>query len=370
MLRFRPCPSVAATAARPLSRQERQPLTDDQAPRVATPTLRTRVALTPLGRAAWHAAWRAEGWVPGRRPPRLAPWPGPAVSRPPILVGGTGRSGTSITARLLGSHPAYHALPFEVRCLADAGGLCDVVERRTTTMAFERRLMGWWFQRAGDRGLHRITDTATIRALVRELDGDLAADPAGAARRFSHRLLDGPAVAAGKDGWLEDTPGTIRMAGTLAAILPEARFVHLVRDGRDVAASVLRRSWGPDEPMEALRWWARHLDGSLAEGASVPDGRVLTVRMEALFRTDREATYARLLAFLGLDDAPAMRAFFDGEAPATRAHLGRWRRDIPDADRPAFETLYHELAAPLRARWGYEVDLVDAALDGAGTAPA
>jgi Sulfotransferase family len=333
----------------------------DPAPPVAPDRLRTR-----LKRTAWRTAWLAEGRLPGRRPGPLAPWTAPAVSLPPILIGGTGRSGTSITARLLGRHPAYHALPFEVRFLAASGGLCDLVDGRTSVMAFERKLLGLWYERVEGRGLHQITDRETIRAAVRELDAGLATDPLGAARRFAHRLLDAPAVAAGKAGWLEDTPSTMRTASRLATILPEARFVHLVRDGRDVAASVLRRSWGPDEALEGLRWWASNLDRSFAQAAAVPGDRVLTVRMEALFRTDREATYRRLLAFLDLDDEPPLRAFFDDDAPAGRAHLGRWRRDIPEADRPAFEALYRELAGPLQARWGYEMDLVDAELDRPG----
>jgi hypothetical protein len=287
-----------------------------------------------------------------------------------VFIGGTGRSGTSVTARLLGVHPAYLALPFEVRFLAASGGLCDLAAGRTTTMAFEKKLLGPWFERTEGRGLHQISDRATIRAAVRELDAGLAADPIGAARRFGHRLLDPPAVAAGKAGWVEDTPGTLRAAQLLARIFPEARFVHLVRDGRDVACSVVRRSWGPDDAMDGLRWWARHLDRSLMQAASLPPDQVLTLRMEAFFRTDREASYGRLLAFLGLDDVPAVRAFFDDEAPAGRAHVGRWRRDIPADEQPAFDALYQELAAPLQARWGYDRDLAEAALDHAEPGPA
>jgi len=40
----------------------------------------------------------------------------------PIFVGGTGRSGTTVTAMALGSHPRIHMVPIEVRFIVDPGG--------------------------------------------------------------------------------------------------------------------------------------------------------------------------------------------------------------------------------------------------------
>ena len=49
----------------------------------------------------------------------------------------------------------------------------------------------------------------------------------------------------------------------------------------------------------------------------MPPGTFITVHLEELVRDDREGTYGRLLTALGIEDEPAMRAFFDAESPAS-----------------------------------------------------
>ena len=47
----------------------------------------------------------------------------------PLFVGGTGRSGTTVVARILGSHPDTYMIPIEVRLIVDDDALCDLVAR-------------------------------------------------------------------------------------------------------------------------------------------------------------------------------------------------------------------------------------------------
>ncbi len=311
----------------------------------------------PIRGALRRRLWRIRARLPGNGIPRLPRWTGPATTIPPIIVGGTGRSGTTVTGRLLGAHPDYFMIPFEVRFLSTKGGLTDLVARRTTTMAFERLLLDQLFDRGYGKGLFQITDRGTIRAAIRELDADLDRDPLAAARRFTHRLLDPPAIAAGARGWIEDTPGTLSVAGHLARILPDARFIHVVRDGRDAACSVTPLRYGPTDLRAALRWWERRLERAYAGAAGIPPERLLTIRMEALLRLRREEEYRRLLDFAGLSDVPALRAFFDQQVSGDRAHIGRWRDDVPDEMRASFLAAYREAADGLAARWGYEPEL-------------
>src|SRR5699024_12788194 len=92
-------------------------------------------------------------------------------------------------------------------------------------------------------------------------------------------------------------------AAALCRMFPDDRLVHVVRDGRDVAASVARRSWGPNDILSALTWWGnqvRAIDRSMRQA---DQQRVRTVRLEALVVGQREQQYAELLEFCGLADA-------------------------------------------------------------------
>ncbi len=277
------------------------------------------------------------------------------LALPPLFVGGTGRSGTTIVGKVLGAHPDYHMIPFEIRFLTDPGGLIDLVESRTGFLGFAWRLQHRWNVAGGrSRGKKLITPERQRAALI-ELRRGLSRDRGQAAVRFVHRVLDPVAQEAGAKGWIEMTPPNVQVAPSIARLWPRSKLAHAVRDGRDVACSVAPLTWGPDTPMEALRWWAEHLDAAFTSCAAAPDGYVRTVRLESLLGPERDAALEALLAFAGLEVTPEVRAFFDRNVTMDKANLGRWRQDVPPADVPAFVALHDQLAAGLIANgWPYE----------------
>lgn len=272
----------------------------------------------------------------------------------PVFVGGTGRSGTTVTARLLGAHPSCHTIPIEVRFITDHGGLGDLVEGRTTIEAFERKLRRHWFHRQSsngeERGLYRVLDRAAIEDALPILHEGLARDPWQVAGIFVHAMLDPIAVADGADRWVEMTPHNVRAAPAILRMFPDMKLIHSIRDGRDVACSVAPLGWGPPTPEAALDWWAASLESAFRACDQLPVDQVLMVHLEDLVERDRETQLARLCAFVGLDIDPAMRAYFDSDVTAGRAHVGRWRGDIPSDRLPEFEAQYDALVERLRAR--------------------
>lgn len=299
-------------------------------------------------------AQRAEGgfeMLVGRlRPSEPAAWPGPATTLPPVFVGGSGRSGTTITGRLLGAHAAYRVLGIEIRFISDPFGLVHLAEGRTSLRRFRTRLLGHWFARREIYGLQRLFERRDIEARLPELGRRLASDRWLAGRAFAHDLLDPFAIAAGAQGWVEQSPTNARVAPGLLRMFPGARVIHIVRDGRDVACSLVKQPWGPKALHPALDWWARRYRWSAEACAAAPADQTLTVRMENLMVLDREATLARMLAFVGLDEDDAIRSYFDGTATADRAHVGRWQEDVPAAELAAFEAHYDTLVADLDRR--------------------
>jgi Sulfotransferase family len=267
-----------------------------------------------------------------------------------LFLGGTARSGTSITARLLGVHSAYTRIPIETKFLSSPGGLCDLVEGKTTLAAFRKETLGKWFDGVPQHGLQKMVTRDAIEAALHILEGEFRTDRWAAARRFTHALFDPVARAAGTPGWIEKFPANVRNADVLYRIFPNMRLIHLVRDGRDVATSVLHFGWGPDDPDEALDWWARRLERGFAACDRVPPDRISVVQMEDLVARNRDREYRRLLEFLDLADDAAMHRYFDENVTGDRSHMGRWRQDIPAERLAAFEAHHERLAADLRRR--------------------
>lgn len=109
--------------------------------------------------------------------------------------------------------------------------------------------------------------------------------------------------------WVDHTPQNIQNPLVLLQIFPEAKFVHLVRDPRAVATSVLPLDWGPYNADEAALFWAQKLSYGLALEQSYPE-RVMRVYYEDIVRTPEE-TIRRVCAHCGIEFSSAM---LDGSA--------------------------------------------------------
>jgi hypothetical protein len=119
----------------------------------------------------------------------------------------------------------------------------------------------------------------------------------------------------------------------------------MVRDPRDVIASLLTKNWGPTTPMEGLTWIEKRLTDGHTALKAVPAKQKITIALEDLAINNREETYRKLTNFLGISDAPQMRKFFEEELTPENATSGRWKKEISS---PEFDAAYAELAQRLR----------------------
>ena len=274
---------------------------------------------------------------------------------PLVFVGGTGRSGTHIVAELLGHHSTLHAIPIECRFHANPKGLADVATGAATPQEFATKIRRYWWHRVRfggralvrarwrargegkERGLHKILDRGVFEAAVlrfeattRGRDDGTAPEVVAACRALFFELL-GP-LREGKPGLVEMSCFTVASAPGLARIFPDALFVHSVRDGRDSGSSKVskrQKSHHPEDAASGVEWWEGRLALAEAGYRGLPDrSRLHAVCLDELVWGDRERSYSELLAFAGLSDEPAMRAFFDGEMNAQNAHRERWREGL------------------------------------------
>jgi hypothetical protein len=143
--------------------------------------------------------------------------------------------------------------------------------------------------------------------------------------RFQYDRLVVPKDAL---AWVEQTPRNIRWGRELLRLFPDALFVHVHRDPRDVICSLLKMWWGPATVTEAVpyfreRWhqW-RETRRGIIEDANA--GRLVEIRFETLAESAGRHGVGAILDKLGL---PATEFSID----ARRAHIGRWRGELDKA---------------------------------------
>ena len=291
----------------------------------------------------------------------------------PVLVGGTGRSGTTVMGDLLGKHPEIRtSTPIEIKFLSNRSGLLDVVfgrddlpnkkkdsvsifhfrtyrkrrkrekEKQAIILAeFEEQVWNnWWDIDAPPphgRGLISGISRPNLEKLMAALRRDLRINRIWAARRFMKRFIALQDEAGSEKYWVETTPMNIPTADKLLKVFPSALFITMVRDPRDVIASLLTKNWGPTTPMEGLTWIEKRLTDGQKALQSVPAQQKITIALEDLAINRREETYQKVLTFIGLEDAPAMRDFFAQELTPENATSGRWKKEISS---PEFNAAY------------------------------
>ena len=114
-------------------------------------------------------------------------------------------------------------------------------------------------------------------------------------------VLFGEFAREGETHVAERTPWHVFHVPLIAEVYPDARFVHIIRDGRDVARSIVPQPWPPHTVREAADEWRRSVEaGRRAKG--VVGDRLLEIRYEALLAEPR-STIERLYSHLGLTDA-------------------------------------------------------------------
>ena len=303
----------------------------------------------------------------------------------PVFIGGTGRSGTTIALNLLKDHSEFHAsLPREIKLLTARSGALDLIYGRPFALEesltairnsvltrlmlltgkeeqalFSKKLYGSWWNEMGKagkpRGLIQAIDIETLKTIHRTFELNFAANPVGATRDFFFSLAEAQLKKPNVRLFGDSTPVNMMHAERLYKVFPEAKFVQMIRDGRDVALSVSKEKWGPKDPYKGLTWWANRMSKAADGLAHVPQSSQISIRLENLAVNSREETYSRYLSFLGIADEPKMRDYFDTQVSPEKLHEGRWKNEVSNPKK--FDAKYRQILEKLE-KHGVPVDLL------------
>jgi hypothetical protein len=276
---------------------------------------------------------------------------GPA---PILFVGGTGRSGTHVVAKLAARNSNYRLVPVETRFHTDPEGFPGLLAGEVKKRAFIRRMRGFWwrgFQTDRLRGLHRFVPRERFDRALAAFDERFDADPEGACRSLFLDLL-WPVTAEGRrpgvaSGIVEQSCDVIAQAPTLTKLFPEARFVHVVRDGRDASASrVSQRRWlvYPRTRKQGLEWWEGRIRAIDAGARAIEPGRLLELGLDDfLVRGARKRAVEELATFAGVGPGMRMRQFMRRRMNPARANRERWRSGLGADQQREVDRAYREI---------------------------
>jgi len=238
----------------------------------------------------------------------------------PVFVLGHVRSGTSLMCRLLLDHLGvnfgtesqfivrYHQKLQRYGDLADDGNLRRLLHDISQERFFFRTRQNFGFA----------------------LDVEQAARAVGPERTYSNVLRAIFGQFAGTQGhvrWGDKTPKYTLHLPVIYGLFPDAQFIHVARDGRDVALSLFKMAFGPKTAYEAAHEWRDTVTTIRGFGHSLSPDVFSEVRYEDLL-DDPTRVMWQLAEYLGIDNAgdvaaaiaPRLRTQVRGNASLTWSH--------------------------------------------------
>ena len=165
--------------------------------------------------------------------------------------------------------------------------------------------------------------------------------------------------------WGDKTPGYTTEIERLHLVFPEARFIHVIRDGRDVCLSLKKTGWHGQATWTIAEYWGSTVTAACRAGRALPADQYMEVAYEDLV-LQSETVLRTVCAFLHLEFEPGMLSFHEtagenipGRAeghlkkttrPPRASDVQRWKREQNRVQRTIFEAF----AGPALEIAGYE----------------
>lgn len=300
----------------------------------------------------------------------------------PLFTGGSGRSGTTILINLLKNHPQVHAsLPREIKYLTSRFGLIDLNFGRP--FRYEEDLKGvrnnlaanifnllgkkkldhflvyltntWWSEigkKGKPRGLVQGVSKEQLNAAIENFEKYYAVDKMRASRAFFYEISNAQFSKHKVKYFADSTPVNMMQSDLIYKIFPNGKFINIIRDGRDVALSVSKEKWGPNDPYKALDWWANRIKVANHSLKKVRDSDQMQLRLEDLIVNNRKAEYEKILSFLEIDDHDLTREYFETQMLPEQMSKGAWQQQVKDPD--LFNKKYESILKNLKSK-GIEI---------------
>lgn len=261
----------------------------------------------------------------------------------PIFLVGNPRSGTSLLSRMLNSHPRM-CVPYE----AHAYNIFWDIRHRYEPLTDPRRQRRLVNDVLSMRVYQDWSRPPNVESVVRQI------------RRPNFHgvfeaLLRAWANGQGKPRWGEKTPQHGPYWRAIHQGFPNAKFIHLVRDGRDCALSVIDARFGPKLTLPAAIQWARYIDTMQTMCDDLGSEHAYEMYYEDLVNQPEQALRG-LCAFLGEAYHPQMLQYHtmpdnyktdlrnreNLRKPVISGNTGKWRTRMSVKNQRLFEAVAGE----------------------------
>ncbi len=232
------------------------------------------------------------------------------TENPPVFVVGSGRCGTSVMQLVLEEHPKFCSTRFEPRVFVSPDLKLGIIpfswNHRQDFETRRKRLLNYlrsrfsFTARDTELGFILYFERSRYESITREFVGRLQDDESDidTIRRFLADLYR-PVLGHNRASrWVDSHPINGQVMPEILEIVPNARFIHMIRDGRDVARSFVRLGWCDASYELSLQCWYHRVITTRNLGRHMCPDHYLEVEFDSFVR-EPKAGIRRVCEFLG-----------------------------------------------------------------------
>ncbi len=277
----------------------------------------------------------------------------------PIFVVGAPRSGTTLFQYMLRSHPGI-SLPtgeshFFVPLFRSRDEWGDLSDIRNVKRVLEEMM-----RRSKD---FLLTDLHGVEFDIERISQEISSNGICSIPDIFDYIYTMNARGEGKARWGDKTPYYVLHMPMLQEMFPEAQFIHIIRDGRDCALSLLQRrdDFGVYNFHMAGRYWRQYIDKGRELGRKISKDQYLEVKYEDLLGSPKE-TMRKVMGFLGEEYDESLINFKKSKDPNSKTPLvarpisasnrEKWKNKMSNWDIRVFESA----AGAALAKAGYDIE--------------
>ena len=322
-----------------------------------------------------------------------------------LLIGGSGRSGTTILCRALGLHPEVSDVP-EWRFLTDPDGVIDFYRQFKNDWGSPfhydkalKRLDHLLKSISEKQSIGGLLGSSKVRSLSYKYSGlnlapmysrtnatnfspnfdSISQDFIAALKGHSYsgywvgmELFESAEISPGNIGnrntvldccraflkniaddvcsnqnvshYLEKNTWNILWFDELLEIIPDAKIVHIVRDPRDVISSFSCQPWAPSSKVESAYIYQELMNSWAKVKLRIPTESYLEIKLETLIE-DPERTFKTICSFYGVSYNECLL-----NIGLSDSSIGRWMTDLTDSEQISIS----KIVAPTLISYSYD----------------